>query len=559
MDIIFYKLQDEVNDVKKLRTLTATATYEPMTVQGSLKAPTSKIAPVIEFGQDITYFNGYNYCYIADFNRYYFVEDMVSIRTSVTSISLRVDVLTSFLTQANMGNLEGFVVRCSNSSIYDSYIPDRQVQFKIDPKYTIYEPTSVSQNINIENITFDVSTNLEKNVVISTYNNEGKSPLDPQVTFTNISIPNILAPLTKTTTVLGDFTQPSGNCVPYVTNSYGRTIYSLFASLNLNASDEGFIYNVMAFPFNIPNRTYNEAYHLTLNGQAIPNFYDHDTQPDIDYCPVDVVLNSNSGYLVLKDFVLTLPNDYNNSNFIDYDPYTKVEIFIPFASWISINVKENIGCRLQVIYNVDYITGSSAVILYNSTKGIILYENVVQIGVQYPTSTTNAKELLVQGQNYARNFALGAMGSVGMTLLGLATYNGGLIAGGILGGMKTVNSVINNYESMIPKGNAQIANASALTGVFGGLKVLVKITQSIPINFTSANKNDFIKHLGVPSNTLHLLSELVDSNVYHTYVEIIDLHTSSEAGSSGSLYSITDITLNEIEEIKKLCNEGIYI
>ena len=89
MNIIFYKLQDELTDVHKAKTLTATETYIPLTVTGTLRSSASKLAPVIDFAKDITYFNDYNYAYIADFGRYYFVENPISVRVGITSLSFK--------------------------------------------------------------------------------------------------------------------------------------------------------------------------------------------------------------------------------------------------------------------------------------------------------------------------------------------------------------------------------------------------------------------------------------------------------------------------------------
>ena len=38
----------------------------------------------------------FNYCYIPEFNRYYFIREIVSLRTSIWELHLHVDVLMSF-------------------------------------------------------------------------------------------------------------------------------------------------------------------------------------------------------------------------------------------------------------------------------------------------------------------------------------------------------------------------------------------------------------------------------------------------------------------------------
>lgn len=61
---------------------------------GSLKSETSVTSPVVIM--ELENPTGYNYAHIPEFGRYYFISDMVSIRTGLWKISMQVDVLQSF-------------------------------------------------------------------------------------------------------------------------------------------------------------------------------------------------------------------------------------------------------------------------------------------------------------------------------------------------------------------------------------------------------------------------------------------------------------------------------
>lgn len=61
---------------------------------GSLKGETSITNPVITI--EIENPTGFNYAYISEFGRYYFIDDMISVRTGLWKISMKVDVLESF-------------------------------------------------------------------------------------------------------------------------------------------------------------------------------------------------------------------------------------------------------------------------------------------------------------------------------------------------------------------------------------------------------------------------------------------------------------------------------
>lgn len=65
-----------------------------LTLLGSLRNESSIINPIILI--EIENPSSYNYAYIPEFGRYYFITDMVSVRTDLWRISMNVDVLMSF-------------------------------------------------------------------------------------------------------------------------------------------------------------------------------------------------------------------------------------------------------------------------------------------------------------------------------------------------------------------------------------------------------------------------------------------------------------------------------
>lgn len=61
---------------------------------GTLRDGTSVIRPVVRIAFETL--ASYNYCYIPTFGRYYFIEDIVAVRTGLWDVSLRCDVLMSY-------------------------------------------------------------------------------------------------------------------------------------------------------------------------------------------------------------------------------------------------------------------------------------------------------------------------------------------------------------------------------------------------------------------------------------------------------------------------------
>lgn len=118
MDIIFYNSRAEKNRVNKSEYL-----VNPVTIAGTLRKPTSVISPYIEISART--YPSYNYAYIEEFHRYYFITNIVSIRNNLWGISFSVDPLMSF--RRAIYNTTAFVDRCSSSAYYDRDIVDARI------------------------------------------------------------------------------------------------------------------------------------------------------------------------------------------------------------------------------------------------------------------------------------------------------------------------------------------------------------------------------------------------------------------------------------------------
>lgn len=90
------------------------------TVQAVLKDNTSIIRPELEVVENVT---AYNYCYIPDFSRYYFVQDVIWER-GVWRAVLSEDVLATYKTV--IGDTTAYILRCAtfqDPTIIDSLYP----------------------------------------------------------------------------------------------------------------------------------------------------------------------------------------------------------------------------------------------------------------------------------------------------------------------------------------------------------------------------------------------------------------------------------------------------
>lgn len=87
-------------------------------IEGTLRDATSITDPVITISRDSP--TGFNYIYIPDFNRYYFVTGISSVHIGLVSVSGHVDVLMSYRSQ--IATMNAIIKRQENQ--YNLYLDD---------------------------------------------------------------------------------------------------------------------------------------------------------------------------------------------------------------------------------------------------------------------------------------------------------------------------------------------------------------------------------------------------------------------------------------------------
>lgn len=116
MEIIFYyNKSDERQIFKELQG--------GLSLSGNLKDASSIISPVITIENSGVV--RYNFCYIPQWQRYFFVRDIVSERTGLYTVYLECDVLMSFKNDIAM--FQVVVDKQSDDSNGDEYIDDNSL------------------------------------------------------------------------------------------------------------------------------------------------------------------------------------------------------------------------------------------------------------------------------------------------------------------------------------------------------------------------------------------------------------------------------------------------
>lgn len=94
MKITLYFNNSEPNKMRKNLA-------EVSTVDGTLRTQSSVIDPVVRIAGELN-LSKVNYMYIDGFQRYYFINDIVSVRTGIWEISAHVDVLSTYANQVSV-------------------------------------------------------------------------------------------------------------------------------------------------------------------------------------------------------------------------------------------------------------------------------------------------------------------------------------------------------------------------------------------------------------------------------------------------------------------------
>lgn len=207
------------------------------------------------------------------------------------------------------------------------------------------------------------------------------------------------------------------------------------------------------------------------------------------------------------------------NNVLDYDPYTKIEIYLPYIGFRSLKASEVMGGSVSVSYKIDIVTGA-CVALVSITKN-----NGTMVAYTY--SGNCAISLPITGADYR-----GLISNITSTALGIgaAVATGGATAPLAIGavGNLAMNSHINIQRS---------GTVTSNTGLLGDSKPYIIITRPVP-----AQATNFEQYYGFPTNQLVLLSNCSG------YTRVKDCHL-----------TVAGATETEIAEIERMLKAGVEI
>lgn len=202
-------------------------------------------------------------------------------------------------------------------------------------------------------------------------------------------------------------------------------------------------------------------------------------------------------------------------NVFDYDPFTKVNLYLPFIGIVPLNVGEIMRSIIRIIYHVDVLTGAclAEVKINRDSAGGTLFQYSGNAAVQYPISS----------------------GSYMSIISGIMSLAGG-VAGTIATGGAAM-PVLLGAGASVGRMHTDISHSGSFSGNAGAMGI--KKPYLIIDRPQTALAKNFSNYVGYPSNSTVTLSsckgytkvqEIHLENVPATNNELTDIETKLKGG-----------------------------
>lgn len=231
-------------------------------------------------------------------------------------------------------------------------------------------------------------------------------------------------------------------------------------------------------------------------------------------------------------------------NYLDYNPYTKLTLCLPFAGQVTLDPDEVMGKTVSVTYRVDCLTGSFVCFVFiDGDKVLGQYAGNCALSIPISAADYGRFNAAILGVAATAASAFGAAASGGlMTPMGLAdggmTITGGpLNAGALAGaGRQIGGSLVQNVQNA----KVHVAHSGGLTGApgFMGIQkpylIIHRARQSVPESYGSFK--------GYPLNVTKTLGECSG------FTSVREIHLDG-----------IPLTEPELEELRAILEGGIII
>lgn len=158
--------------------------------------------------------------------------------------------------------------------------------------------------------------------------------------------------------------------------------------------------------------------------------------------------------------------------FLDYEPYTQIQIYVPYSGMHPISCDDVMGKSIHLKYNIDCLSGGCAAMLYVEGRGV-LYQWNGNCALNVPLTAINYASAI---QN-----AVSAAASVASIGIGAATGAAPLTMAGVAGlAGSAANTALNSKPTFERSGN--MGGSAGLMSVQTPYIVISRPNKSVPRN-----------------------------------------------------------------------------
>ena len=252
----------------------------------------------------------------------------------------------------------------------------------------------------------------------------------------------------------------------------------------------------------------------TVSGTKTVTFGGIDSGVSMSYCSSQYV-QLNCGSVSIDKYV---------GSFLDYSPYTKISIYLPYIGIHELSADDLMGDSVQVVYNIDVLSGACGCFIKSSSKGVLYsfngscISNIPLTSINFSSAIQNAVSAVCSGAAVIAGISTGAAPITAMGAAGLLN--------------SACNTAINSKPTVQRSGS--LGGSAGVLSVQKPYIIIERPDFSVPYNFNH--------YVGQASNITSTLGSLTGFTICE-YVHIEGVPATEE----------------EIREIEQLLKEGVYL
>lgn len=577
MQIIFYNYTGKINVLyKTLDTSTA------ITMTGTLRRGTSIITPTIDVQTDLATFKSYNYCYIPDFHRYYFIMDRVSVTSSLIRLTMNCDTLRSYNYRIDKSHC--YIQRASIG--YDTTVKDDNRAFRgvatktyldLDKKNPsawcstlAYNPFLRWNDLNDDTCKYIVTFSCyDESITLTTQKRSNRTAI-PTGLWNILKNRNGTGVGTTDNTLTSQYMGTNHNRGCIVCNAKAvQKIAGWVLTHDKEIQESGSV-DIRIFPINYPYDTTQKPvkaiYINTAKGYI--NFEDD----ELVYYTDGAVISGNDFYLDYSGMKAI----YGKSlwRMVQLDKY---RLWVPYLGWVDLdrniflqnmaNHPEEKSFHIATEYIINPYTGKAYVFIYNPEHEIMLFRKECDRSIDVPITYSNMQSNRDKATSIATATilkmavaTLGIISSIALGPLGAGITAGALAGASVAGGALA-------FAGSEAKGIVQLTQLRDVTATelsntnsygYAPNKFMLEITFTNPIvdDYPEEDFKTYLYEIGLPVNKFTTITALLSdsSNGSETpsssYEFII--------ASSCDIKLVDGMTIGERDKIVSLLSNGVY-